>query len=76
MAIAVTIPDHLKKKSEKKENGPPKRKGWGTPYGFIDMKYPVPYEEACAGMKKIVETLRKDREGKMPLPEADQVEDE
>jgi len=24
-----------------------KRKGWATPYGFVDFSYPVSYEDAC-----------------------------
>lgn len=30
-----------------------KRKGWATPYGFVDMKEPVTYEEACEASKAI-----------------------
>ena len=29
-----------------------KRKGWSTPYGFIDFTVPVSYEYACSVMKE------------------------
>lgn len=31
----------------------PKSKGWATPYGFIDFREPVTYEEACSIMLDI-----------------------
>lgn len=30
----------------------PKSKGWATPYGFIDLREPVTYAEACAIAKE------------------------
>ena len=51
MAQGVTIPDHLKKKPLEKPD-PNKRKGWRTPYGFIDFREPVTYEVALAEMEK------------------------
>ena len=54
MAQAVNIPEHLKKKPLQKPD-PNKRKGWKTPYGFIDFKEPVSYEVALAEMEKLKE---------------------
>lgn len=54
MAQAVNIPEHLKKKPMEKPD-PNKRKGWKTPYGFIDFKEPVSYEVALAEMEKLKE---------------------
>lgn len=51
MAIGVGIPEHLKKKPVEKAD-PNKRRGWRTPYGFIDFSKPVTYEEACEAMKE------------------------
>lgn len=31
----------------------PKRKGWATPYGFVDFKEPVSYEEALTVAKAV-----------------------
>lgn len=36
-----------------------KQKGWATPYGFVDCKEPVTFEEACEIMKPIHEMFRK-----------------
>jgi len=36
-----------------------KRKGWATPYGFVDMKEPTTYEEACEASKIIHGALMK-----------------
>ncbi len=33
------------------------RKGWVTPHGFVDMKEPVTYEEACEAAKAVCDTL-------------------
>ena len=63
MAIAVTVPEHLKKKPVKVETED-KRKGWSTPYGFIDFKQPETYETACAEMKPLYERfLKQNKEG-------------
>lgn len=35
-----------------------KRKGWATPYGFVDFKEPVTYEEACELSKVLGEAMR------------------
>lgn len=51
MAIGATIPEHLKKKPIEKPE-PNKRKGWRTPYGFIDFKEPVSYEVALSEIEK------------------------
>lgn len=37
--------------------GEVKRKGWVTPHGFVDMKEPVTYEEACEAAKSVCEAL-------------------
>ena len=37
----------------------PKSRGWATPYGFVDFRTPVTYEEACETAKKIQESLPK-----------------
>lgn len=42
-----------KKPIRKTDDG--KRKGWQTPYGFVDFAEPVSYEEACAISKKMAE---------------------
>lgn len=34
-------------------NDAPKRKGWVTPYGFIDFFEPVTFQEACDIMKEV-----------------------
>lgn len=52
MAIGVGIPEHLKKKPVEKPD-PNMRKGWATPYGFIDFTVPVSFEHACETMKKM-----------------------
>jgi hypothetical protein len=54
MAQSVNIPEHLKKKHMEKPD-PNKRKGWATPYGFIDFTKPVTYEVALAEMEKLKE---------------------
>jgi hypothetical protein len=36
-----------------------KRKGWRTPYGFVDMKEPCTYEEACEQSKILSEYFAK-----------------
>lgn len=36
-----------------------KRKGWATPYGFVDFQYPITHQEACDFMKKQSEKLWK-----------------
>lgn len=54
---------HADKEHEGWDKAPEKAKGWATPYGFIDMKHPVTYEEACATMQEILtktNQLRKD----------------
>lgn len=58
MAVGVTIPEHLKKKPPEKPD-PNKRKGWPTPYGFIDFTIPVTYEHACEVMKEQSEQFAK-----------------
>lgn len=35
----------------------PRSKGWRTPYGFVDLKEPMTYEEACEISKTIHEAL-------------------
>ncbi len=37
------------------KDGVLRQKGWATPYGFIDFKKPMTYEEACAEMKPLYE---------------------
>lgn len=56
MAIAVTVPAHLKKKPVD-PNAPPKRKGWSTPFGFIDFPQPVTYQEACDAIQAAAESI-------------------
>lgn len=67
MAIAVGIPEHLKKRPVEAETTV-KRKGWRTPYGFIDFTKPVTYEEACAAMegpyKQFQERIAAEKAGK------------
>jgi hypothetical protein len=58
MAQGVTIPEHLKKKPLEKPDQN-KRKGWKTPYGFIDFTVPVSYERACSIMKDQQERFAK-----------------
>lgn len=53
MAIAVTPPEHVRKKYKKEPVDNSKQKGWATPHGFIDMTHPCTYEEACAEMEKL-----------------------
>lgn len=58
MAQAVNIPEHLKKRPLEKPDTN-KRKGWATPYGFIDFIKPVTYEVALAEMEKLQEYAAK-----------------
>ena len=58
MAQGITIPEHLKKKPVEKPDHN-KRKGWSTPYGFIDFRQPVTYEVALAEMEKLQEYAAK-----------------
>lgn len=62
MAIAVNIPEHLRKKPIEK-SGQNKQKGWSTPYGFADFSKPVTYEYACSFMKEQQERFAKLFEG-------------
>lgn len=41
-----------------------KRKGWVTPYGFVDLKEPATYKEACEIMKTITDAFSTKSEGK------------
>ena len=34
----------------------PKARGWATPYGFVDFREPVTYEQACEVAQKINES--------------------
>lgn len=58
MAIGAGIPEHLKKKPMEKPD-PSKRKGWGTPHGFVDFTVPVTYEHACNFMEQQQENFAK-----------------
>lgn len=42
-----------------------RRKGWITPYGFVDFRHPVSYEEACHAMKSVVESAANSLSGAM-----------
>lgn len=42
---------HADKEHQGWDELPHKRKGWATPYGFVDFTYPVTYETACDLMK-------------------------
>lgn len=60
MAIPVDIPAHLKKpQAIDKKLVPGLKKGWGTPYGFVDFTKPVSYEYACNFMKEQQEHFAK-----------------
>lgn len=41
----------------------PKARGWRTPYGFADYRYPVTYEQACADMKLMSDEMNKRNKG-------------
>ena len=36
----------------------PRSKGWATPFGFVDFRKPVTYEEACKTAQKIHESMQ------------------
>lgn len=52
-----TTPEFLKRHGEVMHKDEPpaalKRKGWATPYGFVDMKEPCTYEEAVEVSKTL-----------------------
>ncbi len=52
---------------DKEKDGVIKRKGWRTPYGFIDFKKPVTYEEACAELELIYNDFKKNIDGNEKL---------
>jgi len=42
----------------------PRAKGWRTPYGFVDFREPVTYEQACRFMKTQMEELEAMKAGR------------
>ncbi|PZQ48862.1 MAG: hypothetical protein DI551_00595 [Micavibrio aeruginosavorus] len=59
MAIAVAVPDRMKKKFEPKPIDASMRRGWSTPYGFVDFTTPVSYEEAVRVAKIVADRTQK-----------------
>lgn len=65
MAIAVTLKEGRKpKKQPEKKVKQVKRKGWSTPYGFVDFGEPVTYIEALNSAKEMHEFFSVDKGGK------------
>jgi hypothetical protein len=51
--------EHAERHADKEHPGwrNPKKKGWVTPYGFVDFRYPVTYEEACEEARKYTKEI-------------------
>ena len=52
------IKRHLEVMHKEQPTGDRKQKGWATPYGFVDFKEPVTYEEAVSTSKIMNEMFK------------------
>lgn len=70
----MSIYSYKDTKPQKPKDDVPRRKGWATPYGFVDCKEPVTYQEACDMMKVISDAWKKTPNKDEPSPAAQKQE--